>query len=333
MAGRIRITERRIIADRYGHHAIAQRHRQLINAVLRSSFAQDADQPDPLWDRIVERLSERACRKYRQLVYETPEFLTYFEQATPIAEIGALKIASRPARRTAVRGIEQLRAIPWVFGWMQSRHTLPGWYGLGTAIDEHLAENPDDLPVLETMYRQWPFWRTLIDNAQMILAKSDLVIARLYADLVEDRELADRIFEQIAAEHARTVDVIQQITGQSELLERTPVLKTSIQRRNPYVDPLSFIQLTLLKRLRAGSEPREELLTAVRKHQRIAAELTGLSDAAATPWAMRFGLSCKVKPSTFARMHGATNRSPACGSPFRSAGGGDRASIATDLPI
>jgi phosphoenolpyruvate carboxylase len=263
--GRLRITEQgEVIADRYGHKSIAERHLgQLINAVLRSSFAVDADQPDPLWERLVERLAEKACRHYRSLVYETPDFLSYFEQATPLNEIGSLKIASRPARRNSVQDIDQLRAIPWVFSWMQSRHTLPGWYGLGSAITEHLERNPEDQAVLETMYKRWPFWRTLIDNAQMILAKADMVIARLYADLVQDETTRKKVFERIDTEHKRTVDVILQITGQSELLERSPVLLHSIQRRNPYVDPLSFIQLVLLRRLRSGVEPREEMLTAV----------------------------------------------------------------------
>ncbi len=262
---RLRITEQgEVIADRYGHKSIAERHLgQLINAVLRSSFAVEAGPQEPLWEHLVERLAERACRHYRELIYETPEFLSYFEQATPLNEIGSLKIASRPARRNTVQDIDQLRAIPWVFSWMQSRHTLPGWFGLGSAISEHLIENPDDLAVLESMYHRWPFWRTLIDNAQMILAKADMVIARLYADLVEDEKTRTTIFNRIDAEHKRTVDVILEITGQSMLLERSPVLLHSIQRRNPYVDPLSFIQLVLLRRLRAGVEPRDELLTAV----------------------------------------------------------------------
>jgi phosphoenolpyruvate carboxylase len=265
VGGRLRITEQgEVIADRYGHKSIAQRHLgQLINAVLRSSFAVDADLPDPVWERLAERLAESARRHYRELVYETPDFLSYFEQATPLNEIGSLKIASRPARRNSVQDIDQLRAIPWVFSWMQSRHTLPGWYGLGSAITEHLAESPEDLATLETMYQRWPFWRTLIDNAQMILAKSDMVIASLYADLVQDKQTRTTIFERIDSEHTRTVDVILQITNQSQLLEKTPVLLHSIQRRNPYVDPLSFIQLVLLRRLRSGAEPREEMLTAV----------------------------------------------------------------------
>jgi phosphoenolpyruvate carboxylase len=265
VGGRLRITEQgEVIADRYGHHAIAQRHLgQVMNAVLCSSLASPAEHSEPGWQRLIDRLAERASRAYRALVYETPGFLTYFEQATPMAEIGQLKIASRPARRAAVAGIEQLRAIPWVFSWMQSRHTLPGWYGLGTAVSEHLAEEPDDLAMLADMYQRWPFWQTLIDNAQMILAKADLVIARLYADLVEDRALAETIFTRLESEYDRTCDVVLRITGQSELLERTPVLRRSIHQRNPYVDPLSFIQLALLKRLRTGDGDPDELLTAV----------------------------------------------------------------------
>ncbi len=263
--GRLRITEQgEVIADRYGHKAIAERHLgQLINAVLRSSFTVDVDNHDPLWERLVERLAENACKHYRNLVYDTPEFLSYFEQATPLNEIGSLKIASRPARRNTVQDIDQLRAIPWVFSWMQSRHTLPGWFGLGSAISEHLDENPDDLAALVSMYQVWPFWQTLIDNAQMILAKADMVIARQYAELVQDERTRTTVFDRIEGEYRRTVDVILKITGQKMLLERAPVLLHSIERRNPYVDPLSFIQLVLLRRLRSGAEPRDEILTVV----------------------------------------------------------------------
>jgi phosphoenolpyruvate carboxylase len=260
-----------MIADRYGCAAIAERHlEQVLNAVLRTSFPGESDHHKEQWERILAQLAEKACRHYRALVYETPEFLTYFEQATPVAEIGQLKIASRPPKRSepgsGPAGIDKLRAIPWVFSWMQSRHTLPGWYGLGSAICEHLTEHPEDREALSALYAGWPFWRTLIDNAQMILAKADLAIARLYADLVQDQALAGRIYDRIAAEYQRTVDAILAITGQRELLETMPVLQRSIRRRNPYVDPLSFIQLVLLQRLR-GQEPaapgRAELLTGV----------------------------------------------------------------------
>lgn len=267
--GRLRFTEQgEMMADRYGSSGVAERHlEQIINAVLLASFAGDEERPEPMWERLLERLAERAHRHYRALVYETPEFLTYFEQATPIAEIGQLKIASRPPRRAGPdakpAGIDHLRAIPWVFSWMQSRHTLPGWYGLGTAVLEYLQERPEDREVLFRMYRRWPFWRTLIDNAQMILAKADITIARLYADLVVDQELANRVFSDIAAEHERTVEAILLITGQAELLDNIPTLKRSIQRRNPYVDALSFVQLVLLRRLRAAAEPDDAMLGAV----------------------------------------------------------------------
>ena len=212
---------------------------------------------------VLDELAESARKHYRELVYETPEFLTYFEQATCIGEIAELKIGSHPARRSAARSIEELRAIPWVFSWMQSRHTLPGWYGLGGAVTAFLATHPDGMTMLRDMYARWPFWRTLVDNAQMILAKADMVIARLYADLVEDQAIASRIYGRIEAEYRGAVDAVCRITGQSALLERSPVLGRSIEWRNPYVDPLSFIQLVLLGRLRAGEGPREELVTAV----------------------------------------------------------------------
>jgi len=263
--GRLRMTEQgEVIADRYGHKAIAERHlEQVVNAVLRSSFPDDADHPDPAWFPVLDRLAEAAGAHYRALVYETPEFLAYFEQATPIREISQLKIGSRPARRGAASGIDQLRAIPWVFSWMQSRHTLPGWYGLGGALADYLDADPGGLALLRDMYRRWPFWSTLVDNAQMILAKADMTIARLYADLADDQDAAARVFDRVAAEYARTVAVINRITDQSELLERSPILLRSIQNRNPYVDPLSFLQLVFLKQLRAEAEPPEDLVTCV----------------------------------------------------------------------
>lgn len=265
VSGRLRMTEQgEMIADRYGHPAIAERHlEQVLNAVLRTSFPDEADSPDPAWLAAMDRLADAARRNYRALVYDDPEFLTYFEQATCIGEISQFKIGSRPARRGSATSIDQLRAIPWVFSWMQSRHTLPGWYGLGSAVTSLLKADPNALAMLQEMYRRWPIWSTLIDNAQMILAKADMTIARLYADMVEDQALAGRVFGRIEAEYRASVDVIERITGQTSLLEKSPILKTSIERRNPYVDPLSFIQLVMLKRLRSGDGPREELLTGV----------------------------------------------------------------------
>jgi phosphoenolpyruvate carboxylase len=263
IGSRIRITEQgEVIADRYGRPAIAARHlEQILNAVLLTSFPAE-DRPSNAWDWAMERMAESACRHYRNLVYETPGFFKYFEQATPFAEISQLKIASRPTFRSGAREIDELRAIPWVFSWMQSRHTLPGWYGLGSAIGDFLVDHGGEIGQLQEMYIRWPFWRTLIDNTQMILAKADLTIAGLYADLVDDSALGQEIFHRIETEFQTTVDFICKITRQERLLDNAPVLQRSIARRNPYVDPLSFVQLVLLKRLRAGEQPREERLPA-----------------------------------------------------------------------
>jgi phosphoenolpyruvate carboxylase len=255
-----------VIADRYGHHEIAQRHlEQVLHAVLLASFPERVDPDDPTWPGILDQLAASACRHYRALVYETPAFLTYFAQATPIEEIAQFKIGSRPSRRSGSARIDDLRAIPFVFSWMQSRHTLPGWYGLGSAIHEFLGSRSAALVTLQEMYHHWPFWTTVIDNVQMILAKADMTIARLYADMVEDQALGTLIYDRIADEYRRTVDCICRITGQKELLEQVPILRHSIARRNPYVDALSFLQLVLLKRLRGtqADEPREELLVGV----------------------------------------------------------------------
>jgi len=265
VGGRLRMTEQgEMIADRFGHPAIAERHlEQVLNAVMRTSFP-DSDKPvDPAWCVVLDELAESSRRAYREFVYGDPEFLPYFEQATCIGEIARLKIGSRPARRSQASSIDELRAIPWVFSWMQSRHTLPGWFGFGTAVSTFLHASPGRIDTLREMYARWPFWTALIDNAQMILAKADMTIARLYADLVGDQEMADRVYGQIAAEYELAVSAVCRITGQSVLLEKSPILQTSIDRRNPYVDPLSFIQLVLLKRIRAGGEGDEALQSAV----------------------------------------------------------------------
>jgi phosphoenolpyruvate carboxylase len=192
---RIRITEQgEVIADRYGCPAIAARHlEQLLHAVLLTSFPADQE-ISPAWEWAIERMAESACRHYRGLVYDTEGFLKYFDQSTPFAEISQLKIASRPVFRSGVGRIEDLRAIPWVFSWMQSRHTLPGWYGLGSAVGDFLLDHGGDVRQLQEMYHCWPFWRTMIDNTQMILAKADMTIARLYADLVDEKPIADEIY-------------------------------------------------------------------------------------------------------------------------------------------
>ncbi|MFT3768955.1 MAG: phosphoenolpyruvate carboxylase [Minicystis sp.] len=258
VGSRIRLTEQgEVIADRYGLPALAQRHiEQLVNAVLRAGFARPVA-PDPAWERAVDRLAAIARDAYRALVYDDPRFVEYFHAATPIAEIGRLNLGSRPASRKPGGRIEDLRAIPWVFAWMQSRHTLPGWYGLGHALDRFLAEEEGALALLSEMYEKWPFFRTMLQSAQMILGKADLHIAERYAELCPDRALGRAIYGAIEAEHERTRRVICRITNTEEILDYAPVLKRSIAMRNPYVDPMSYIQVELLERLRSAPDGAE----------------------------------------------------------------------------
>jgi phosphoenolpyruvate carboxylase len=257
----IKITEQgEVIADRYGLPLLAHRHlEQVTNAVLRAGSLPRADPPSD-WLQALDQLATVARQYYRALVYETPGFVDYFRQATPINELSRLNIGSRPASRKRGDRIEDLRAIPWVFSWMQSRHTLPGWYGIGIALEtfvqggrpgEKAAGQSDErLALLRDMYRNWPFFRTVIDNAQMILGKADLHIARRYAQLVEDQELAGQIFSQVEEEYTRASRQIGLVTESKRLLDSLPILQRAIARRNPYIDPLSYIQLELLRRLR-----------------------------------------------------------------------------------
>ncbi|MDQ2799012.1 MAG: phosphoenolpyruvate carboxylase, partial [Armatimonadota bacterium] len=204
-----------------------------------------------LWPAIMDKVSDTAFHAYRALVYDDPDFIRFFQEATPIGELAQLNIGSRPPKRTASDRIEDLRAIPWVFSWMQSRYTLPGWYGVGTALSEYANQSPAHLTHLQEMYQQWPFFTTMLDNAQMSLAKADMDIAARYARLVQDQTIAERIYGKIADEFRRSVQVICQITEQDALLDNQPVLQKSIRLRNPYVDPLSYLQVELLRRLRA----------------------------------------------------------------------------------
>jgi len=267
----IKITEQgEVIADRYGLPALAHRHlEQVLNAVLRAGFAPQHDAPAE-WEQALEQLAAIAREYYRALVYEHPDFLAYFRTATPIAEISRLKIGSRPASRRNSDRIEDLRAIPWVFSWMQSRHTLPGWYGLGYALEtfvgrlsvvssqlqrtaDHGPRTTDQgrLALLQDMYQNWMFFRSMIDSAQMILGKADLHIAERYAELTPDPAVAERIFGAVREEYQRTSTMICQVAQIDNLLDRSQVLQKSIARRNPYIDPMSYVQVELLRRLRA----------------------------------------------------------------------------------
>jgi len=203
----------------------------------------------PAWHQAMDELAGISYRAYRSLIYETPALLEYWQQATPIAEISQMRIGSRPSRRTAKATFDSLRAIPWGFSWMQSRHVVPGWYGVGAAL-AHFGSTPANLQLLQEMYRDWSFFNVVIDNAQVSLAKADMGIARLYANLVEDKTVREQIFGEIMAEFDRTVSWILRVTDQRELLDNDPTLQRSVRQRNPYVDPLNFIQVGLLRKLR-----------------------------------------------------------------------------------
>jgi phosphoenolpyruvate carboxylase len=270
--GRLRITEQgEMLSFKYGQHEIAIRNMELVVAgVVQSSVpdegvSESRIHPSPTheWITLMNTLSTSAHRRYRQLIYEDPTFLQFFEQATPLLELGWLNIGSRPARRAKGRGIEELRAIPWVFSWMQSRYVLPSWYGVGGALEEYIEQDPANLEQLKALYKRWPFWRAFLDNLQMTLSKADMHIASHYAMLVDDEALRTRLSREIVDEYERTRRNVIRIVGGKELLDNSPVLQQSIRRRNPYVDPLSYFQVTLLRRLRASGgildrDPRQE---------------------------------------------------------------------------
>ncbi|MBB5193295.1 phosphoenolpyruvate carboxylase [Silvimonas terrae] len=265
--GQIRITEQgEVIASKFADREVGRRNLEImISATLEASFpsAEQSGVDTPERHKLAERLSLRAYQSYRDLVYATPEFITYFREATPINEIPSLNIGSRPSARKNTNSIADLRAIPWVFSWSQCRLMLPGWYGFGTAIAEYLAETGDKgLAVLQELYSEWPFFQVTVSNMEMVLAKSDIAIASRYSELVRDQDLARRIFGRIRDEWQRAVDAVLAITGHKELLGDNPMLARSLDNRLPYLDPLNHLQVELLKRMRAGDES-EELQHAV----------------------------------------------------------------------
>ncbi|MBN2045846.1 MAG: phosphoenolpyruvate carboxylase [Anaerolineales bacterium] len=264
--GRFRLTEQgETIASRYSNPEIANQHlEQVVSAVLCASLPQDDKQPVPQsWRQEMGAMSEAAQQAYRQLVYHTPGFMQFWHQVTPIHEITRLRIGSRPAarkpdRQPGAHQVDKIRAIPWVFSWMQSRFNLPGWFGLGTGLSA-----ASSLEVLQEMYAGWPFFKAILGNAEMSLQKADLEIARLYLTLAEDREEAVKFYQIIQDEFVRTRQTILAVSGHADLLENEPGLLRSIQLRNPYIDPLNFVQVETLRRLRGledlSSPQAEEL--------------------------------------------------------------------------
>ena len=258
VSGQIRITEQgEVIASKYANPEVGRRNLEiLVAATLEATLTDHENQVEraEAFHPVMDELSRRAFAAYRGLVYETPGFTTYFRESTPLSEIANLNIGSRPASRKKSDAIEDLRAIPWVFSWAQCRLMLPGWYGFGTAVAGWLEDNPEGLPVLQRMYRHWPFFRTLLSNMDMVLAKTDLAIASRYAELVTDPALRQQVFGRIQAEWELTRQHLLAIEEQQDFLADNPLLKRSIRNRFPYMDPLNHLQVELLRRHRAGAE-------------------------------------------------------------------------------
>lgn len=258
--GALRMTEQgEVIAERYDDPQIAARHLEQVTWATLLMSGQTATSTPAAWFSEMDQLSERSFQKYRELV-GLPGFLAYFDQATPISQIERLPIGSRPSRRRERRSLSDLRAIPWTFAWTQCRHFLPAWFGLGSALVEGVHQAGDDWSQLQTMYDEWPFFQATIDNAELALAKSDLGIARRYAELASDSQ-ANAVWQVIEEEFYRTQAAILMITRQTALLAGTPWLQQSIQQRNPYVDPINLMQIELLRRMRQAdaSSQQDEL--------------------------------------------------------------------------
>jgi phosphoenolpyruvate carboxylase len=260
-AGSLRITEQgEVIRWKYADPELAHRNLELMVAASLDALARqglEKTPPEAAWEEALEEMSADAFAFYREHIADNPDIVPYFEQATPVLEFELAKIGSRPARRSGGRTISELRAIPWGFGWMQSRHVIPGWFGVGWALERFARRGDREKGLLREMMGRFPFFTDLIRNVELALTKVDLPIARLYAELVEDAPLRERIFGMIAAEYQRTRRMILTITGQERFLEGSPALARSIRLRNPYVDPLSLIQVELLRRRRAGPEDPE----------------------------------------------------------------------------
>ncbi|MGH7997698.1 MAG: phosphoenolpyruvate carboxylase, partial [Opitutaceae bacterium] len=266
--GSIRVTEQgEVLSTRYHDPDLAHRvlEQMAYGVLLGANTAEKPEAIAPAWREAMESMSAAAAAAYRKLVHDDQGFLDFWRQATPIDEIGRLKIGSRPTYRRATASVADLRAIPWVFSWMQSRFNFPGWFGLGAGLEAVLRRGPLGRRLLRAMHSGWPFFQTLIDNAQLTLRKADMEIAALYADLVEDARVRRRIFGLLRAEFLRTEQAILAVTGQKAILQREPVLLKSVQLRNPYVDPLNYIQVEMLRRLREARPLPEAEAEALRR--------------------------------------------------------------------
>lgn len=259
----IKITEQgEVLSSRYSLQGIAYRSLEqaasaLLTAAVHAKHPQSVLE-EHTYEGYMRSMSEAAMRKYQDLVFRDPDFLLFFRESTPLPEIGELNIGSRPSKRKNSDRFEDLRAIPWVFAWTQSRYLFPAWYGAGTGLKSFLDGGPDRLDVLKEMYENWSFFQGLIDNLQMALAKADLLISKEYAGMLKNDAVRQRIFTEMEDEYRLTSDLILKITGQEDILDNVPIIQESIRLRNPYVDPLSYFQVLLLKELRAVRETGED---------------------------------------------------------------------------
>jgi len=246
-----------VLAERNLELMVAASLEALVRPGVPTGQADSEAESEAKYQRAMEEMSQDAFTFYRDRIVDNPDILTYFEEATPVLELEHARIGSRPARRSEARGLADLRAIPWVFGWMQSRHVLPGWFGVGYALEHFVGADKERERLLQTMTERFAFFSDLIGNVEIGMAKADLTIARRYAALVSDEGVRERVFGMIVEEFERTRRMILRLTKQKELLAGNPVLARSIRLRNPYVDPLSLIQFALLRRKQAGEESED----------------------------------------------------------------------------
>ena len=293
-SGQLRLTEQgEVLNWKYSDVVLAERNLELMIAASLDALARPdaklqastSDQPHltgeilPPWEAALDHLSVTSYAFYRQHIVDNPDTFIYFEQATPVAELEHARIGSRPAKRTGKKSMADLRAIPWVFGWMQSRQLVPAYFGVGHALNAFIESGPANLELLKTMARDFPLFLDILRNVEMALAKADFGIARLYASLVEDEALRTRVFTTLESEFNLTQRMILLITGQSELLQTNPVLNQSIRLRNPYVDPMSLIQVELIRRKRATppGSPQYDPKAAAELDRAISATINGIS--------------------------------------------------------
>ncbi|MCA1010279.1 phosphoenolpyruvate carboxylase [Halobacillus halophilus] len=266
----VKITEQgEVLSSRYLIKDIAYRSLEqgastlLEGAANVSQESEQAHNREDAWEQAMEEIAEISLKKYQSLVFGDKDFLTYFNEATPLKEISELNIGSRPMKRKDSSKFENLRAIPWVFAWSQNRQLIPAWYAAGSGLASYVENDNNRLEQLKQMYMNWPFFRSTINNLQMALTKADIQTAQEYTQLVNDQELGERIFNNIVDEYERTKDILLKISGDEELLTHQPTIKESVRLRNPYVDPLNFLQVELIKELRASEDQDDDLLTEV----------------------------------------------------------------------